>query len=96
MTEFDQSSSRIHALLANAVANLNPTDRAERIAYCRRTGEHGVRMSSNDADDLLTFVWGGQPLAMIHRDVLDGDGPVRAEFIGEVPDSPAALGDDVS
>ncbi|OBJ95130.1 hypothetical protein A5746_01880 [Mycolicibacterium conceptionense] len=85
----DQTQNRVQEILTAAVADLDPSDRAERIAWCHATGQHGVRMYPSDDDDLLDFRWGGRTLAMVHRDVLTGDGPIQREFISEdaVPDT---------
>ena len=90
----DQADHRLRELLAAAVAGLDPIDREERIAWCQELGEHGVRMHLADDDDVLEFRWGGRRLAMIHRDALLEDGPIEAEFIADVPDTPAELDDD--
>ncbi|MEX3652378.1 hypothetical protein ABFW14_19010 [Mycolicibacterium fortuitum] len=81
----NQIPTRVHEILTAAVADLDPSDRAERIAWCHATGQHGVRMHPSDDDDLLDFRWGGRTLAMVHRDVLTGDGPIQREFIAESP-----------
>lgn len=81
----DQTTFRVRAILTEAVASLDPADLNERIAWCREHNQHGVRMHTNADDDLLEFRWGGRTLAMVHRDVLTGDGPIRAEFIAETP-----------
>ncbi|TVX95897.1 hypothetical protein FPV58_26670 [Mycolicibacterium porcinum] len=85
----DQLPARVHEILTAAVADLDPSDRAERIAWCHATGQHGVRMHPSTEDDLLEFRWGGRTLAMVHRDVLADDGPIQREFIAEatVPDT---------
>lgn len=89
----DRTQARVHAILAQAVAGLDPVDRAERIAYCRTHNEHGVRMFPATDDDLIEFRWGGRTLAMVQRDVLtatdDPDIAVAVEFIGDgsVPDT---------
>lgn len=82
----DKAQARVHEILTAAVAGLDPTDRAERIAWCQATGQHGVRMHPSAHDDLLEFRWGGRRLAMVHRDVLTDDGPIQREFIAEMPD----------
>lgn len=80
--------SRIKALLTAAVANLDPTDRDERVAYCRDHDEHGVRMHVDPADDVLEFRWGGRTLAMVNAADLAGTAPLRAEFVAsDLPDS---------
>lgn len=83
------NANELRQMLTAAVAGLDPEDVAERIAWCRANGQHGVRMHTSDQDDLLDFRWGGRTLAMVHRDVLseDEDGVVVAEFVAsEVPD----------
>lgn len=83
----NNEGDRVRDLIQHAVAGLDPTDRAERIAYCRAHKEHGVRAHISDEDDLIEFVWGGRRLAMARVDDLFGDEPLVAEFIAaEVPD----------
>ena len=91
-------TARIRALLEQAVAGLDPTDRAERIAWCEEHDQHGVTMHPNGDDDLVEFRWGGRTLAMVPNEVLFGEYPLPApEFIGEVPDTvPAELQSAVS
>jgi hypothetical protein len=80
--------ARIQALLGSAVANLDPDDRAERIAWCQANNEHGVRMHTSDDDGLLDFRWGGRTLAMVRAEDLAGDEPLVAQFVpAEVPDT---------
>ena len=83
----DAITSRIQALLEHAVDHLDPVDRAERIAHCRRTGEHGVVMHVDDNDDMLSFVWGGRALMVVQRQVLLEDAAFTATFIAEPGDT---------
>jgi hypothetical protein len=83
-------AQRVREVIENAVAGLDPADRAERIAHCREHDEHGVRMFPGADDDLIEFRWGGRTLALVHPDVLTvADlGPVQAEFVAvELPDT---------
>lgn len=83
----DPLPQQVRALITAAVAALDPTDRAERIAHCQQTGQHGVRMFT-DPDGLLDFQWGGRRLAMIRAADLLGDGLLSAEFVPDtVPDT---------
>jgi hypothetical protein len=85
--------AKLRALLAASVDGLDPRDREERISWCQKHAQHGVR-AEFDTDDIIRFVWGGRPLALIHRDVLEQDGPLRGEFIADVPDTvPQEWGD---
>ncbi len=79
--------TRVRDLLADAVARLDPQDHAERVAYCRRSGQHGIRMHFDEGDDLVEFRWGGRRLVLLPRALLLNDQPLRAEFIAEVPDT---------
>jgi hypothetical protein len=88
MTDDQTFHTRVQALLSHAVAGLDDDDRAERIAWCQAHDAHGVRMYPPTDDDVIEFRWGGRTLAMIHKDVLDTDEPIRrAEFIADVPDT---------
>lgn len=79
--------TRARDLLADAVARLNPQDHAERVAYCRQSGQHGIRMHFTEGDDLVEFRWGGRRLVLLPRVLLLNDQPLQAEFIAEVPDT---------
>ncbi|MDQ7910762.1 hypothetical protein RB614_40355 [Phytohabitans sp. ZYX-F-186] len=81
---------RLAEVIRFCVANLPEQDRAARIAYCRATGEHGVRVL-RDAGD-VEVRWGGQRLAVVPLDALDATGDLIAgQYIPvQVPDSPAA------
>ena len=81
----DQTQARVQEILTAAVAGLDPADFTERVEWCRAHDEHGVRMHVDPDDELIEFCWGGRRLAMVHRDVLAGDGPVVREFIAEDP-----------
>lgn len=87
--------ARIQHILETAVTGLSDEDRAERIEYCQRTGEHGVRMHP-DADG-LTLTWGGATLAIIDRTLFDDDAymePVGFAYVPAVPDDARDLTDD--
>lgn len=92
MTDADDARlmARVRELIANATANLDPQDRAERIAWCREHDQHGTRMHV-DPDGLLEFTWGGKRLALVRAADLDSDVPLQAEFVGDVPDTPEGL-----
>jgi hypothetical protein len=60
VTTPDPLPARVRALLTDAVARLDPADRAERIAYCQAHDEHGTRMHLTDDDNLIEFRWGGR------------------------------------
>jgi hypothetical protein len=86
MTDDDQKMlGRVRALLAASVAGVDPLDHAARIAWCEEHEQHGVRAQFDG--ELIVFTWGGRPLAMIQRDVLLEDVPIRGEFIPDLPDS---------
>jgi hypothetical protein len=69
MTDDDGFDSTLSFLIAEAVNRLSPGDREVRIDYCRRTGEHGVRMVVED-DGACRFVWGGKTLLLADENVL--------------------------
>jgi hypothetical protein len=49
---------RLRAIIADAVARLDPQDRAQRIAWCIENDALGVRMfPAYDRDDLIEFRW---------------------------------------
>ncbi len=78
----------IRDLIAAATTALDPQDQAARIAWCRQTGQHGVRVHVTDADDLLDFWWGGRRLAMVRRADLFSGEPLAASFVPDcVPDA---------
>jgi hypothetical protein len=84
--------ARVQHILAESVKALPEQDRAERIAWCRRTGQHGVR--AYPAPDCIRFEWGGRTLAVVDRDVF-ADGaylePLQMTFSRAVPDDPREL-----
>ena len=86
--------ARVHVLLADALARLDPADRAERIAYCQAHDQHGIRMHPPTDDALIEFTWGGRTLAIVDRAVLLDDGPIHVEHIADLPDTLEGLTDD--
>ncbi|MGY2702212.1 hypothetical protein [Nocardioides sp. HB32] len=68
MTETNRKLSR---LLAEAVEGLDPADRAERIAWCQETGQHGV--SGVREGESIVFMWGGRTLAVVEGALLADD-----------------------
>jgi hypothetical protein len=84
MTEFNR---KVQQLLTEAIEGLDPADRAERIAYCRETDEHGVRAQVED--DGVEFSWGGRLLAVVERELLTNDDLelVPGQRIEGVPDT---------
>ena len=83
----DALAERVQAVLAHAVAGLDPQDSADRAEWCREHNQHGVRMHLAEGDDVLEFRWGGRLLAMIRRADLLSDDLIQAEFVSEVPDT---------
>jgi hypothetical protein len=84
--ELDRVIGRMQALLADAIAGLDALDLAERIRWCRASGQHGVRLYFRDDDDVLEFRWGNRRLALINRKLLLDDAPFHAEFVEDAPD----------
>ncbi|MBB5776230.1 hypothetical protein [Nonomuraea jabiensis] len=83
--------ARLGEIIRRSVEGLDAADRAERVAYCQRTGEHGVRVHA-ESEGVLVLTWGGKTLAAIERTVLTGDGPLpEPELIPAVPDDPREL-----
>lgn len=84
--------SRVQHILETAIGGLSADDVRERVDYCRRTGEHGIRMHPDEQG--VTFTWGGRTLAVVDRDLFDPDAyfePIRAEFMPDAPDDPREL-----
>jgi hypothetical protein len=86
--------AKISKVLAEAVAGLDPLDRAERIAHCEATGQHGV--TAHPEGGVTRFDWGGRTLAAVETAVLTDDTlkVPEAQFIPAVPDDARALLDD--
>lgn len=87
-------AARVQRILEDSITGLPDEDRAARIAYCRATGEHGIRVLADG--DVLRFSWGGQPLAVVERSVFDDDAylqPLAVDMVGVVPDDPRELSD---
>lgn len=70
--------SRIRWAVAEAVARLDPDDRARRIRWCEVTGEVGV--SVKNADGMVVLRWGGAELARMPRDAFARYGATPAEL----------------
>lgn len=85
--------SRISQVIAAAIAGLSPEDRADRIAYCRRTGLHGTSYKVLDGE--VELYWPeGRLLAVIPQDAFTEENlhrPLGMAPLPEVPDSPAGL-----
>jgi hypothetical protein len=93
MTEFNR---KVQQLLTEAIEGLDPSDRDERIAYCREHDEHGVRAQVEG--DAVEFVWGGRLLAVVEAELLTDDELelVVGQRIEGVPDTvPEEWGDEV-
>jgi len=101
----DQDDQRFWARLAwildHALGALDADDMAERLDYCKRTGNHGTHAADVPGEDAVLFSWGGRPLVKVPRDVFadeayqEGLSLIRVPV---VPDTPAALvgpGDDL-
>lgn len=87
--------SRVEHILRVSVEGLSETDRQERIAYCRRTGQHGVRALHDGPD--IRFSWGGRLLCVVPRNAFDDEAmfePLGAVFIPDPPDDPSTLDGD--
>jgi hypothetical protein len=79
---------KIRQVAETAVAGLTEQDRAARVAWCRETGEHGIRALVEG--DAVVLTWGGRKLADVERAVLVDDGAElpAGEFVrGGVPDT---------
>lgn len=63
--------ARLQFIIERSVAGLDEQDRAERIAWCRRTGRHGVTVLHEG--DGLRLEWGGSTLAVIDPQVFEDD-----------------------
>lgn len=86
------SMRRLAQIIEDTVALLPDDDRQARIAYCRRTGKHGVRVER--VGDGFRLMWGGRPLATLDADLLTDPSlqVATATYVDAVPDSPAELG----
>ena len=85
MNNDEINPTKVEALLNDAIGRLDPHDLAERIDWCKQHGVPGATMHPGTADDdgLVEFQFGGRRLALVHHDVLCGDGEldVSADFI---------------
>jgi hypothetical protein len=87
-------NEKVRQVIAEAIAGLDPDDRAERIAYCREHDEHGVRAKVEGEG--VEFTWGGKLLAVVERALLTNDDleMVAGQRIEPVPDTiPEEWGD---
>jgi hypothetical protein len=71
--------SRIRWAVAEAVARLDPQDRARRVRWCQVTGEHGASVTVLP-DGLLVFRWGGAELVRLPRDAFARYGATPTEM----------------
>ncbi|GAA1786235.1 hypothetical protein [Actinomadura chokoriensis] len=90
MTPFE---IKLRTIITASIVGLSDTDRTERIAWCRSTGQHGVTMF--DEGDMIRLDWGGRTLAAVERAILADDStelpPPLA--VPEVPDDARDLTD---
>lgn len=82
---------RLASILRDVVRLLPADDREARIAYCRSTGEHGVRVER--VGDVLRLTWGGRTLAQIPAEALNDPDLVvlNATYVPAAPDAPGDL-----
>lgn len=79
---------KVKQLITEAVASLDPDDRAWRVNHCRETGQHGVQMFVEPP--LVRFEWAGLDLAIIEGNLLTDDSIEelpRGEWTPEAPDT---------
>lgn len=82
---------RLGEIIGRSVEGLAAADVAERIAWCQRTGVHGVQVHA-EGEGMLVLTWGGRTLAGFERSLLSDDGPLpEPELVSEVPDDPREL-----
>lgn len=62
---------RLQSAIKAALAAMPEDIKAERVAWCQRTGRHGVTVYPSDAG--LDLEWAGQRLAFIEADALTED-----------------------
>ncbi len=67
----DRLAEKLADVIAQALINLPADDVIARVAYCQRTGEHGIRVFTEG--ESVRLVWGGADLALVERDVLIDD-----------------------
>lgn len=85
-------AARLRHIIERSIAEMPAVDKAERIAYCQRTGEHGVRLVAEG--DCFRLTWGGRPLALLEEDVFLGEDTYLRDLavLGTtLPDGPEAL-----
>ncbi|MFS2291725.1 MAG: hypothetical protein FWJ90_03345 [Actinomadura sp.] len=88
MTPFE---TKLRTIITMSMLGLSEADRAERIAWCRTTGHHGVTMF--DEGDMIRLDWGGRTLAAVERVILADDSAELPppQVVPEVPDDPRDL-----
>lgn len=86
----DEVLQRLHGVLVHSLNGLSDEDRAERIAWCKANGVHGVQ--AVPAGESTEYHWGGRLLAVVQNDALTADGHTLIEMTHvAVPDDARQL-----
>lgn len=72
---------RIQYAIATALDAMPADDKAERIAWCQRTGNHGTHVVP--LADGLALVWADRPLAFLPNEVLTEDALLFGSIDGD-------------
>jgi hypothetical protein len=86
--------ARLQFILEQAVSGLSAEDRAARIEWCRRHGQHGVSAVPGQGE--TEYFWGGRLLAVVPHDVFSDEAymqPLGSTFVTEVPNDARELDD---
>lgn len=81
--------ARVQHIITESLTLLDDRDRGERIAWCQRTGQHGVRAEPEPGGG-MRFTWGGRTLAVVAAEVFDDDhahADLRADLLPAAPDT---------
>lgn len=72
---------RIQFAISTALEAMPADDKAERIAWCQETGQHGTHVVP--LADGLALVWADRPLAFLPKEVLTEESLLFASIEGD-------------
>lgn len=83
--------ARVQHIIAATLDAMPAATKAARVAYCQRTGEHGVSVIVTEHE--LEFMWAGELLAVVDKDTFADDAYFKPLFMEPVTEAPDDLRD---